>query len=370
MPAIVGGLLAGVLLGPSALGWVGMNELLRALSELGVMFLLFGVGLEVKAGEFLRAGRTATLVAVAGVILPFLAGWSILAAAGHALTESFFMGAAMVATSVGITAQVLAEKGLLSHHTARIILAAAVIDDVLGLLVLAVVSSIGQGRGVDYAGLAVTTVVSLAFVVASARFGTSTANFVLPRLRPRLKIQEGEFAIAMIFLFAMALVAVYSGVAAIVGAFLAGMVLAETSTPRLKTLVQGAGDLLTPFFLVSIGLQLDLGALRGASTLELAAAILAAAIAAKAVGCGLGAWSLGLRDATRVGLGMVPRGEVGMVVAQVGFRSGVIGSDVYGIAVFMAVATTIMAPPLLTLAYRGVERSAPPVEGEMPDEIA
>jgi Kef-type K+ transport system membrane component KefB len=352
MPGIVGGLLAGILIGPSALGWIHYDGLLHALAELGVMFLLFQVGLEVKATELMRAGKTAMIVAMLGVILPFLLGWAIMLGAGHPHLESIFMGAAMVATSVGITAQVLADKGLLKHRTAQIILAAAVIDDVLGLLVLAVVSSMGEGKGIDFLGLATTSVVSIGFVVAVAKFGTKTVNIVLPKMMEKTRAQEGEFAIAVCFLFIMALLATYSGVAAIVGAFLAGMALAEIASHRLHTLVQGAGELMIPFFLASIGLQMDLRIFSSPSTLGLAVVILLAAIVSKAAGCGLGSHSLGWKDATRIGLGMVPRGEVGMVVAQVGLSKGNISQEVYGIAVFMAVMTTIVAPPLLSYAYK------------------
>jgi len=359
VPAIVGGLLAGILLGPSALGWVAYDDLLHALAELGVMFLLFEVGLEVKATELLRVGPRALLVAILGVIVPFVLGWLLLDLAGHTSLESIFMGAAMVATSVGITAQVLAGLGLLAHQTARIVLAAAVIDDVLGLLVLAVVSSLGGPGGLDLWGIALTTTVALAFVILVVYFGTRTVNFVLPRLQQTLRAQEGEYALAVCFLFAMALVATHSGVAAIVGAFLAGMALAETASSRLHLLVRGAGELMVPFFLASIGLQMDLGVFTRPSTLGLGLAILLAAILSKALACGAAALNLGTRDALRVGLGMVPRGEVGMVIAQVGLTKGVVSQDVYAIAVFMSVMTTLVAPPLLRLAYRGVP-AAPP----------
>lgn len=356
VPGIVGGLLAGLLIGPSVFGWIQYDSLLHALAELGVMFLLFQVGLEVRATDFLRVGRTAMLVAVLGVILPFLLGWGILLAVGHPHLEAVFMGAAMVATSVGITAQVLAAKGLLQHTTSQIILAAAVIDDILGLLVLAVVSSMGEKGGIDFLGLITTACVSILFVVGVAKYGTRTVSFVLPKMTERARAQEGEFAIAVCFLFIMALLATYSGVAAIVGAFLAGMAIGESASQRLHTLVQGAGELMIPFFLASIGLQLDLRVFSNKTTLILALVILLAAIVSKAVGCGLGCISLGMKDAIRIGLGMVPRGEVGMVVAQVGLSKGDISQEVYGIAVFMAVMTTIVAPPMLNFAYRDLAR--------------
>lgn len=366
VPGVVGGLLAGILLGPSALGWISFDQLLHALAELGVMFLLFQVGLEIKATELLRVGKTAMLVAILGVAVPFVFGWAILSLAGHRQIESIFMGAALVATSVGITAQVLAAKGLLSHHTSRIILAAAVIDDVLGLLVLAVVSSVGSAGGLDLLGIGATTAVSILFVIAIVKFGAPTVNFVLPRLRSSLRLAEAEFAIAVTFLFLMALLATYSGIAAIVGAFLAGMALAESASHRVHTLAHGAGELMVPFFLASIGLQLDLAPLRNLETIGLALVIVLAAVVSKGAGCGLGAFRLGLKDATRIGLGMVPRGEVGMVVAQVGLKSGNVSQEVYGIAVFMAVATTILAPPLLNLAYRDITPAPLPPEEEAP----
>jgi len=369
MPGIVGGLMAGILIGPSVLNWIRYDGLLHALSELGVMFLLFQVGLEVKASELLRVGRVAMATAILGVVLPFILGWAILLGAKHSQIESIFMGAAMVATSVGITAQVLASKGLLQHQTARVILAAAVIDDVLGLLVLAVVSSMGEKGGVDYAGLAISAFVSIVFVIAVVKFGTRTVNVVLPKVTRRLQVVEAEYAVAVSFLFFMALLATYSGVAAIIGAFLAGMALAETASHRLHTLVNGAGELMVPFFLASIGLQMDLSVFANSSTLALAIAILIAAILSKGVGCGLGAWSLGFKDAVRVGAGMIPRGEVGMVVAQVGLSKGDISQPVYAIAVFMSVATTIIAPALLNLVYRDIAPATPPELDETPLEL-
>ena len=143
--------------------------------------------------------------------------------------------------------------------------------------------------------------------------------------------------------------------AAIVGAFLAGMALADGVGQRVRDLAHGTTELLVPFFLAGIGLHVDLSAFRSPSMITLAAVILLAALVSKFIGCGLGAWPLGRADAIRIGVGMVPRGEVGMVVAQIGLAMGVIARDIYGVVVFMAVATTIVAPPLLKLAYRGAE---------------
>jgi Kef-type K+ transport system membrane component KefB len=356
-PGLVGEILAGVVIGPSVLGWLEPTDFLRALSELGAMFLLFRVGLEVKASELLKLGGTATLVACSGVVVPFVMGWGILTLWGAPLRTAVFVGAAMVATSVGITAQVLSAKKLLHLVSSQIILAAAVIDDVLGLLVLAVVSSFAKGE-FNPAALAVTGLLAAGFTVIVAKWGTHAVGKVVPH-GERLHLGEAQFALAISFMFALSLVAVYTGVAAIVGAFLAGMALAENTGPRVRDLSHGITELLVPFFLVGIGLHVNLRAFSDPSTVLLAAVILAAAVVSKFVGCGLGAWPMGKTEALRVGVGMIPRGEVGMVVAQMGLAMGVIQQNIYTVVVFMSVATTIVAPPLLKIAFRGAIRPGP-----------
>ncbi|MEO8128521.1 MAG: cation:proton antiporter [Bryobacteraceae bacterium] len=353
-PGIVGEILAGVLIGPSLLNWVQPNDLLKSLAELGVMFLLFRVGLEVKASDLTRVGGTALLVAAVGVAVPLAMGWYILRAWGAPQIEALFVGAAMVATSVGITAQVLTAKGLLWHRASQIIIAAAVIDDVLGLLVLAVVSSLAKGS-VDYLQLALTAAVAVGFILLVIRYGTAAMGKIVPKVEATLHAGEVQFNFALLILFALSVVAVFSGVAAIIGAFLAGMTLAETVNRRVHDLASGISELLVPFFLAGIGLHIDLAALADRSTLMLMLIILAAAVLSKLIGCGLGAYSLGKADMLRIGLGMVPRGEVGMVVAQLGLSMGVIAKPIYSVVVCMAVFSTIVAPPLLKFSYRDVK---------------
>src|SRR4051812_36671222 len=331
-PGIVGEILAGILIGPHVLAWMAPNDVLRILSDLGVMFLLFRVGLEVKASDLMKIGGTALLVATAGVILPFFLGWGICALWGEPRLESIFTGAAMVATSVGITAQVLAARGLLATRAARVILTAAVVDDVLGLIVLALVSGMAKGS-VNYLDIAITAGLAMGFTVFIAKFGSRTARKVLPHVQSRLRIVEGEFALAMTLLFALSVLAVYAGVAAIVGAFLAGMALSETAEGRITDLTNGVAELLVPFFLVGIGLHFDISAFATGSTLALAAVVVIAAVLSKWIACGLAAIRMGRTDAMRVGVGMVPRGEVGMVVAQIGLNMGVMKESVYGIIV-------------------------------------
>jgi Kef-type K+ transport system membrane component KefB len=359
-PGIVGEIFAGILIGPSVLGWIAPNEVLTALSELGVMFLLFRVGLEVKASELMKVGPVASLVALLGVIVPFFLGWGIMRYAGYPQVESIFVGAAMVATSVGITAQVLAGKGLLHLAASKIILGAAVIDDILGLIVLAVVSAMAKGS-VNFVEIGLTAVLAIGFTIIVAKWGTVTAARLVPAVN-RLRAGEAQFNIALVLLFGLSVLAIYAGVAAIIGAFLAGMALAESVSHRVHDLAHGITELLVPFFLAGIGLHLDVTVFNSSSTLILAMVILIAAVVSKLVGCGLGALKLGWTDMVRIGSGMVPRGEVGMVVAQLGLSLGVIEKPVYGVVVFMAVATTIVAPPMLNVAFRGAQPSIPEEE--------
>jgi Kef-type K+ transport systems, membrane components len=357
-PGIVGEILAGIVLGPSVLGWVQPDQVLAALSEIGVMFLLFVVGLEVKSSELLRVGGTAMLVAMLGVVLPFAVGYGIMAAIQASWVEALFVGAAMVATSVGITAQVLAAKGLLQERASKVILAAAVIDDILGLLVLAFVSSVAKGQ-VNVASLVTTFVMAAVFTVFIAKYGSLTLRRVIPRVEQRLTAVEAQFNLALLFLFSLSVLAAWLGVAAIVGAFLAGMALSETVNSRVHDLAQGINELLVPFFLAGIGLHLNISVFANAATIWLSAGILVAAIVTKLIGCGAGAWRLGRADMLRVGVGMVPRGEVGMVVAQIGLGMGVITDSVYAVVVFMTVATTLVAPPMLKRAYRKIQPGLP-----------
>ena len=362
LPGLVGEILAGVVLGPAALNWIHPNSVLDGLAELGILFLLFRVGLEVKASELFRVGRVALAVAVAGVLLPLLAGWLLMAHEWRmSNVESLFVGAAMVATSVGITAQVLAAKGLLNERASQVILAAAVIDDVLGLLVLALVSSVAKGR-VDLPSIVATTLVAGAFTLLVARFGSRAVNRVVPHVERRLSAKDSQFHFALIVVFSLSVLSEYIGIAAIVGSFLAGLAFSESVDRRVRDLSHGVAELLVPFFLAGIGFHLTSSVLADRSTLGLAVALTIVAMFTKLFGCGLPALILGRKDALRVGIGMMPRGEVGMVVAQLGLTMGIVGPSVYGAVVFMAIATTVLVPPLLKLAYAGCEKATP--EGE------
>ncbi len=353
-PAIIGEILAGVVLGPSLLAWIRPEPRLDMLAEVGVLFLLFTVGLEVDAAQLWAVRGTATLVAMIGVIVPLGAGWALMRAFGSANPEAIFVGAALVATSVGITAKALAARGLLNQRASQIILAAAVIDDVLGLIVLAAVSGFVKG-GVNVTEVLITATLATAFTVIVAKWGPAAVRRAAPIVHDRMQVGETQFTIAMIILLALAALAIYTGVAAIVGAFLAGVALSETATQRTRDLTHGVNELFVPFFLAGIGLHMDVSALRDRQGILLVSSVFVVAVITKLVGCGLGAASLGWREMFKIGLGMAPRGEVGMVVAQLGLASGVLSQRTYGAVVLMAVLTTVATPLFLRFAFTADE---------------
>lgn len=350
-PAVVGEILAGVLIGPSLLGWVTPSDTISILAEFGVIFLLFNVGLETKPQSIFVVGRRAMIVAVLGVVLPFVAGYFIAVAWGGSFVESMFIGAALVATSVGITARVLGSMGLLDTSTARIILGAAVIDDILGLIILSLVSAVGQGS-VSYVGLAKTAVAAVLFTVFVALVGSRVINGLAPFIQ-RLRLGKPFFTLGLILCLGLSVASAYVGVAAIIGAFLAGMALAEATEEnhKMHRLTSGVTEFLVPFFLVNIGMQLNLSVFRDTSVIMFALVLTAIAVVTKFVGCGIGAWGMPRREMAQVGIGMVPRGEVGIVVAQIGLGLGVIGQTFFAAVLFMAVATTLIAPPFIKIFF-------------------
>jgi Na+:H+ antiporter len=352
-PGIIGQILAGILIGPSVLGWISPNEVTGVMAELGVMFLLFGVGLEVDAQELFRTGAAAVITGILGVIVPFASGWAFYRLWGRSNMEAVFLGAALTATSVGITAQVLAARGLLHHTAAKIILGAAVVDDILALLLLGFVTSVAQGK-VDYQELALTSGLALVFVVLVGWWGRHAVRQVARGREWNLKAGEAEFAVAMILMFGLAALSSKIGVAAIIGAFLAGMALSKSAPHRVHDLAKGVSELLVPFFLAEIGLQFDLNVFRNPTIVVLALTLIPVAVFSKILGCGLGASGYGRKVATRVGVGMIPRGEFCMVVAQAGLTLKAIQNDTYAVIVFMAVTAATLAPPLLKWAFRGI----------------
>ena len=350
-PAVVGEILAGVLIGPSVLGWVAPSDFTNTLAEIGVIFLLFAVGLETKPSAIFKVGTKATLVAILGVIAPLAGGYLLLRLQGGSSVESLFLGCAMVATSVGITARVLAGLGVLSAQTSRIILGAAVIDDILGLLILALVSSAATGQ-IDYLEIGITALLAVGFTLFVVLVGSRVVTRLAPRIED-LKTSESLFVFGLLLCLGLSVAASYIGVAAMVGAFLAGMTLAEASEANqaMHTQMKGITEFLVPFFLVTIGMQLRLEVFLQWSTIVLTLAVTLIAVISKLIGCALPVMNLGWRRAGQVAVGMVPRGEVGIVVAQIGLALGVINDVLFAVVLFMAVATTLIAPPFLKMLF-------------------
>lgn len=358
IPAVISEIMAGILIGPHLLALVRPEDWTMALAELGAIVLLFDVGLDQKLTDMVKVGHTALLVAVLGVVIPFALGYALLAAAGHSHVEAIFLGAAMVATSVGITARVLQEVGALRTLVATIILGAAVIDDILGMIALAVVSSLSEG--VNYLQIATVASMAIGFTLFIVLVGRRVMRRVTPRVR-RFAAGDPYFPLAMIICLGLSLAAAKIRIAAIIGAFLAGLVFSEEElTPNLKGKIHALYEFLVPFFFVAMGMQMDVSVLARADILALAGVVTLLAIAGKLVGCGLGAYQLGWRPALQIGTGMVPRGEVGIIVASIGLGIGTISGEIYAVVIIMVLITTLLAPPALKLLF--AEKKPPAVE--------
>jgi Kef-type K+ transport system membrane component KefB len=366
-PAVLGELLAGVLLGSSALGLIPsvgpVSDAITILAELGVLILLFEIGLETDLREMRKVGVPAAAVATVGVVLPFLAGYLYWSHVPHGVgspdslsTAAIFIGAALTATSVGITARVLSDLSRLGSTEGRIIIGAAVIDDVLGLVILTVVSGIAAGAGVSPVGVAKVLLVAIGFLVLAVAVG----GWVAPRVFgtvARMKAQYAVPVLALSLCFALAAVADLAGSALIMGAFAAGIILARTAQYHaIEERVQPVGALLTPIFFVSVGSALDIRLLDptgpgGATLLLVALGLTVIAILGKVAAGYAAPWVRFRRLA--VGIGMVPRGEVGLIFADVGRRSGLLSDDAFSVVLLMVMGTTFVAPPLLKLLFRG-----------------
>ncbi len=343
-PAIVGEILGGVLVGPSVLGLVGVSEVLRVFSELGVVFLLFWVGLETRLSEMRAVGRIAITVGSAGVVLPFLGGLGLGLALGESTETSVFLGAALAATSAGITSATFLDLGIARSRAARTVLGAAVVDDILALILLSVAVGMAADGGVDVGNIALSLVLAIGFVAFFALGGTRLLQS-RPQLLDAPRFADSPLLPAVILCLGLAAFSAQIGLAALIGAFLAGMIVAETKDQNpIEEEVKPLYAFFPPFFFAFIGIELDLDSLVGGHALALLIAITALAIVTKLIPGYLGARGLGRREASVVGVGMVPRGEVGIVVASIGAAEGVVDAELFGVVVGMAVLTTLLAP--------------------------
>jgi Kef-type K+ transport system membrane component KefB len=351
--AVVGELLAGIIIGPGVLGLVHETEVLHALAELGVLILLFEVGLESDLDDLLRAGIQATLVAVVGVAVPFVLGFAIMRWLGHAPLLAVFVGATLTATSVGITARVLADLGRLHEAAAKVVLGAAVVDDILGLIVLAVVTGIAQAGSVPLADVVLLSAKAVVFLLAAILLGIRLAP-ILIRWIGRMKARGTLIVYSVVFAVALAVIADLIGLATIIGAFAAGLVLARTDRRQdIDGRIKPVADLLVPVFFVTIGTKVQPVMLNpfGENAQFGVAMVLTVVAVASKLAAGLAVYQRGVRR-WPVGVGMVPRGEVGLIFAGTGLAAGVIAEDLYSALVVVVMVTTFATPPWLKMIYR------------------
>ena len=380
-PAVLGELLAGVLLGN--LGLVGVswaesfktNVTLDTLAQLGVIILLFEVGLESTVRDMLKVGLTSLLVAVLGVVTPFALGWGVgaLLLPERSAYVHAFLGATLTATSVGITARVLRDLGKGQSPEARVILGAAVIDDVLGLVILAVVGGVIQaantGADLSYGDAGMIVGKAALFLFGAVALGLLFSARLFG-LASRLRGRGVLLATALVFCFGLSYLAAAIGLAAIVGAYAAGLILedvhyrdfSERGEHGLEELLQPIGVFLVPVFFVLMGMRVDLSAFGRADVLGFAALLTLAAVIGKQA-CALGALG-GKLDRLSVGLGMIPRGEVGLIFANIGLALTVQGEPlvdaaIYSAVVIMVVVTTMATPPALRWSLARGDRRPP-----------
>ncbi|AJA92489.1 potassium transporter Kef [Candidatus Nitrosopelagicus brevis] len=366
LPIVLGELLAGMIIGPFALGAfllhpetgesiLKIGPELRTLGEIGAIVILFMAGLEMTPKEFLRGGKASFTVGTLGVIVPFFAGLLVFQAFGYDALQAMMIATALTATSIAISIQVLKEFNKIKSPEARLIIAAAVVDDILAIAVLSVVTSLGSAEAIDNIDLLDVTFTILKVLGFFAAI-LIAAIFILPKvITPRIWKSTGSVeGIATASFFGAAAIAGTLGLSPIVGAFAVGMALSATKVfEKIENFISRIGLIFAPLFFAIIGAQVDFRTVN-LDVLMLSAVVIAIAISTKLLGCGLPS-ILFLKNKTagmRVGIGMISRGEVGLIVAGVGLSSGVLTGDVYTTIVLMVAVTTIITPIWLKMDYR------------------
>jgi Kef-type K+ transport system membrane component KefB len=350
-PSVLGELIGGVVVGKSVLGLVDPQvETIQLVSELGVVILLFAIGLETDLGRLLKVGATSLAVAVVGVALPFALGFAACRLMGQSTVVSIVAAATLTATSVGITARVLSDLGRLHEPEGQIILGAAVIDDVLGLLILGIVGELAEGREVSLQGVFQTTASAVGFLVAALLVGRHVVP-ILFRWVGRIELPGTATALALVTAFGLAWLADRCGSAMIIGAFAAGLVVVRA--PQSHEIGRGIteiGHFFVPLFFVAVGAAVDLNAMNplessSRQSLFIGLVLILVGVAGKLAAGYAPFWFRG--NKLVIGVGMVPRGEVGLIFAQAGLASGVFGAGLFGAVTTMVIVTTLFAPPVL-----------------------
>ena len=370
LPIVLGELIAGMIVGPFALGGLQIidgkqllqiNDEIKILGEMGAIVILFMAGLEMTPKEFLKGGKAAFVVGTLGVVIPFFVGLAVFQLFGFDALQSMLIATALTATSIAISIQVLSEFGKLKTPEARLIIGAAIVDDILAIAVLSVVTSIaGSDGGVDNIDITEVTITILQ-VLGFFAIMLIVAVVVIPKvITPRIWKAKGSVeGIATAAFFGAAALAGSIGLSPIVGAFAVGMALSTTKVfEKVENYVGKIGLIFAPLFFAIIGAQVDLRAV-DLNILMLSAVIVIVAVTTKLFGCGLPAMYFlkSKQKGMRVGIGMISRGEVGLIVAGVGITAGILTSEVYSTIIIMVVVTTIITPIWLKIEYRKEQKN-------------
>lgn len=372
-PTVLGELVAGVLLSSSLLGVVEPKvEVIHFLAEVGVVLLLFAIGLETNLKSLLKVGGASAAVAAAGVVLPFGLGYAVCIMLELDNLVAIVAGASLTATSVGITARVLSDLGRLHEAESQIIIGAAVIDDIIGLVILTVVSGLAAGDEVTALGVAKITAVAFGFLIATLAVGRLVVPHVI-RLASKIDLPGTTTILAVMLAFGLAWLADKSGSAVIIGAFAAGLLLA--GTPKAHEIEHGItelGNFFVPLFFVTVGASVDVRVFNpfhseNHQTLLIGGLLIVAAIIGKFAAGYAAPWFQGNKKI--IGVGMVPRGEVGLIFAQMGLTSGVFDAKLFGAVTLMVMVTTFIAPPLLRVLFPPIDPSWVPPEADGIEEL-
>ncbi|SHI37700.1 cation:proton antiporter [Lutispora thermophila] len=352
-PAVLGQLISGIIIGPSVLKIVSPTETFIHMSDLGVVLLMFIAGLETELDEMIKSGKSSLTIAIGGVVMPIILGIAASSLFGNSVTEGFFIGVILAATSVSITVETLREIDKLKTKQGMAILGAAVIDDVIGIILLSLVTGLvnpeeSQSLIIVLVKLIVFFIV--AFIVGLVIIRFSKKYFTLKNTSKNIAV------IGLIFCLLLGYLAEEMGVAAITGAYLAGMILSATpfKTKISYSMQELSYMLLTPIFFVVTGMKVDISTML--SDLPFGITLLIAAVLGKIIGCGAVAKLMGFakRESLQIGIGMVPRGEVALIVTDIGLKLGVVPNGLFASIIFMILVTTIVTPPFLKKSFEKV----------------
>lgn len=371
-PAVVGELIAGVLLGKSVFGLLDpADPVILSLAELGVLVLLFEIGLHTDLKSLMKVGREAITVALVGVVLPFGFGYAAAIALGLSTIPAIVAGAALTATSIGISARTLSDLGQLNTPEGQIVLGAAVLDDIVGLVILSVVSGLVGGVALTFGGIAITSAIAIGFVVAAVVLG---GLLVPPVFRAIAGIEASGTlgVIGLAFAFLLAWLASSAGSATIIGAFSAGLIL--HGTPQRSAIEKATtqlGHFFVPIFFASVGAAVELSTLGNVKVLLIGAALIVVGVIGKFAAGYSPVWFKG--NKSLIGIAMIPRGEVGLIFARMGLATGALTSQLYSAIAMMVLVTTFITPPLLAWNVRAGSRGEPtdlPGGGGIDDLVA